>query len=479
MSDPFIALDAVAQAELVRRGDATPSELVEAAIARLERVNPRLNAVIHPLYDKARAAARDPHLPDGAFRGVPLLLKDIFGYSAGDPYHMGMKILRERGFVAPHDTYLVSKLRAAGFVFIGRTNAPELGTIPSTEPLTYGPTHNPWDPTRSPGGSSGGSAAAVTAGVVPLAHANDGGGSIRIPASACGVVGLKPSRGRVSFGPDLGDGVGGLAVEGSVSRTVRDTAAFLDVIAGLMPGDPYTAPPPPRPFREEVGSDPGSLRIGLMTQAPASATMVDADCVAATEDAAKLLATLGHQVETSHPLALDDMETFQHFGTMFAVSTARIFDGIGELIGTTLGPDDVEPFNWALAEMGGACSARQYLRTVDWLFGYTRRVATWWADGFDLLLTPTLPEPPWTLGGFHGIDPMMAGLRAQSLCAFTGPFNMTGQPAISLPLTWSAAGLPIGVQLVAAYGREDVLLRVAAQLEQARPWAERRPPIAA
>ena len=477
MTDPFRDLDAVAQADLVRRGDATSRELVDAAIARAERVNPQLNAILTPFYERARKAAVDPGLPRGPLSGVPFLMKDLMGYAAGEPYHMGMKALRD--FVAPHDTYLAEKIRASGLVVIGRTNVPELSTIPSTEPLEYGATHNPWDPTRSPGGSSGGSAAAVAAGVVPVAHANDGGGSIRIPASVCGLVGLKPSRGRVSLGPDLGDGVGGLSVDGSVSRSVRDTAVLLDVMEGLMPGDPYTAPAPQRPYREEVGIEPGSLRIGVLTQAPASATMVHADCVAATEDAAKLLASLGHRVELTHPAALDEMETFQHFGIMFATSTARILDAVGQLLGRPLVQDDVEPFNWALAEMGSAVSARDYLRTVDWLFAYTRRVASWWADGWDLLLTPTLPEPPWTLGGFHGIDPMLAGLRAQSLCAFTGPFNMTGQPAISLPLAWNDAGLPIGVQLVAAYGREDVLLRVAAQLESARPWAGRRPPISA
>jgi amidase len=477
MTDRFQWLDAVAQAELVRTGEVTPGELVEAAIARAERVNPALHAILTPLYEKARAAAQDPGLPGGPLHGVPFLLKDLMGYSAGDPYHMGMAALRD--FVAPHDTYLAQKIRAAGLVVIGKTNVPELGTIPSTEPLAYGPSHNPWDPTRSPGGSSGGSAAAVAAGVVPVAHANDGGGSIRIPASVCGLVGLKPSRGRSSFGPDLGDGVGGLSVEGSVSRTVRDTAVLLDVIEGLMPGDPYVAPAPQRPYREEVDADPGSLRIGVMMQAPASSTAVDPDCVAAAEDVAALLAELGHRVEASHPAALDEMETFQHFGIMFATSTARILDAVGDLLGRTLGPEDVEPFNWALAEMGSAVSARNYLRTVDWLFGYTRRVAAWWADGFDLLLTPTLPEPPWTLGGFHAVDPMMAGLRSQTLCAFTGPFNMTGQPAISVPLCWNGDGLPIGVQLVAAYGREDVLLRVAAQLERARPWADRHPPISA
>ncbi|MEB2284876.1 MAG: hypothetical protein B6D46_12390 [Polyangiaceae bacterium UTPRO1] len=479
MSDPYQWLDAVAQAELVRRGEVAPHELVAAAIARAERVNPELNAIITPLYEKARAAAIDPQLPAGAFHGVPMLLKDIFGYSAGDAYHMGMRALRDAGFVAPHDTHLVAKLRQAGFLFLGRTNVPELGTIPSTESLAYGPAHNPWDAARSPGGSSGGSAAAVAAGVVAVAHANDGGGSIRIPASACGVVGMKPSRGRISFGPDLGDGVGGLAVEGCVSRTVRDTAAYLDVVEGMMAGDPYGAPPPRRPYREEVGASAGTLRIGVMTKAPSGVAAVDPQCAAAADGAAALLADLGHRVEASHPAALDDQETFQHFSVMFATSTARILDAVGQLIGRQLGADDVEPFNWALAEMGSAVSARQYLGTADWLFAYTRRVADWWASGFDLLLTPTLPEPPWALGSFHGVDPLTAGLRAQALCAFTGPFNMTGQPAISLPLAWSATGLPIGVQLVAAYGREDLLLRVAAQLEQARPWADRRPPIVA
>jgi amidase len=478
MSDPLMFVDATAQAEMIRRGDARPEELVEAAIARIERLNPRLNAVIHLLFEKARAQVAGGALPEGALRGVPFLLKDIFGYTAGDPYHMSVRPLRDVGFVAPHDTYLAAKLRAAGLVFLGRTNCSELGTLPTVEAEAYGPSRNPWDETRSTGGSSGGSAAAVASGMVPAAHANDGGGSIRIPASCCGLVGLKPSRGRVSLGPDLAEAVGGLAVEGCVSRSVRDTAALLDVVEGEMPGDPYTAPPPSRPFVREVGADPGRLRIGLVTAMPGGLGTTHPDAIAAAEDAARLLESLGHGVEPSHPAALDDLEVGQHFAVMFACYTARLFEVLAMLTGREIGPDDVEPINWMLASTGRACSATQFLASADWLNDYRRRVASWWAGGFDLLLTPTLPEPPPLLGSFAAApDDMSAGgMRATQYTAFVAPFNMTGQPAVSLPLHWNGQGLPIGVQLVAAYGREDLLIRVASQLEQARPWADRRPP---
>src|SRR5881296_2063993 len=268
MSDELAFLDATAQADLVQRRKVSPVELVDAAIARIERLDRELNAVIIPLFEKARAQAASPALPNGFFRGVPFLLKDIICHSAGDPYHAGMKLLRKLGWVEHEDTHLVAKFRAAGLVFLGRTNTPELGTLPTTEPDAYGPTRNPWDTGRSSGGSSGGSAAAVASGMVPAAHGNDGGGSIRIPASACGLVGLKPSRGRTSFGPDLGDALGGLVGEGVLTRSVRDTAAILDAIAGAMPGDPYTAPPPARPYREEVGRKPGKLRVGVLSRAP-------------------------------------------------------------------------------------------------------------------------------------------------------------------------------------------------------------------
>jgi amidase len=481
-ADTLAFLDATAQADLVRRREVTPIELVDAAIARIERLNPTLNAVIHPLFEKARALAASADLPDGPFRGVPFLMKDMFGYTAGDPYHMGLRALRDVGFIAPHDTHLAAKLRRAGLVFLGRTNTPELGTLPTTEPEAYGPSRNPWDTSRTTGGSSGGSAAAVASGMVAAAHANDGGGSIRIPASACGVVGLKPSRGRISLGPDVGEGFGGLVAEGVVSRSVRDTAALLDIVAGPMPGDPYTAPPPPVPFVRALEGRPRRLRVGVLTDTPCGIRPTHPECIAAADDAARLLESLGHAVEVSHPIALDEPDMWQHFTTMYATHHARLHDVLAMLTGTRLGPGDLDAINWTLAEMGRTVSAAQYLFTLDWLHGYGRRMAGWWDDGFDLLVTPTLPEPPPVLGTFapSGDDPAVAGLRAQQFASFTLPFNMTGQPAISLPLHWSAdGGLPVGVQLVGGYGREDLLLQVAAHLEDARPWAQRRPTVSA
>ena len=481
MMDDFADLDATAQADLVRRGAVTPRELVEAAIARIEALNPQLNAVIHPRFERARRLAASPDLPAGPFRGVPFLVKDLLCYEAGEPFHMGARPLRDAGFVAPGDTYLVEKFRAAGFVILGRTNTPELGTLPTTESDAYGPARNPWNPERSTGGSSGGSAAAVAARMVAAAHGNDGGGSIRIPASACGLVGLKPSRGRTSFGPDLGDVMGGMVAEGVVTRSVRDTAAILDAIAGYMPGDPYTAPPPARAYLQEVGAHPEALRIGVLGRAPCEAFALHPEAVTAVEEAGRLLESLGHSVEAGHPRALDETEAGQHFSVMYANALCGMVNLVGMLVGREIRPEDVDPLNWALAELGRACSASQYLATIEFLQGYTRRMAGWWAGGFDLLLTPTLPEPPPPLGTFTPArdNPVIAGMRASQYASFTSPFNLTGQPAVSLPLHWTADGLPVGVQLVAAYGREDLLVRVASQLEVAKPWGVRRPPISA
>jgi len=478
MADDLALLDATAQAELVRRRAVSPRELVDAAIARIEKTNPKLNAVITPLFEKARAAA-SAGLPDGPFRGVPFVLKDLFCHSAGDPYHAGMRLLRELRWVEPADTHLAARFRAAGFVFVGRTNVPELGPVPTTEPIAYGPTRNPWDPSRSPGGSSGGSAAAVAAGMVPAAHANDGGGSIRIPASECGLVGLKPSRGRVSLGPDVGESWAGMAIEHAVTRSVRDTAAILDAVAGYMPGDPYTAPPPLRPFRDEVGAPAGSLRVGLLLAAPGGQVQVHPECAAAARDAGRLLESLGHRVEDSHPAALDDPESALAPVTIIGAWTARDLAYWSARTGKTIGPGDVEPMIWGIAEMGRAVTGVEYIQAVEKLHAYSRGVIGWWSEGFDLLLTPTLPEPPPKLGEFDATptDPLRGFARGGAFVAFTLPFNVTGQPAISLPLHWSRDGLPIGVQLVAAYGREDVLIRVAAQLEAARPWKDRRPPL--
>ena len=476
MTEDLSTLDATAQAELVRRGDVSPLELVDAAIARIERLNPQLNAVITPLFDKARTQAQSRELSDGPFRGVPFLLKDIGAHSAGDPFHAGMRTLRDRRWIERNDTHLAAKFRAAGFIFLGKTNTPELGLVPTTEPAAYGPTRNPWDPSRSAGGSSGGAASAVASGMVPAAHATDGGGSIRIPASHCGLVGLKTSRGRVSIGPDASERWGGFAVENSVTRTVRDTAAILDVIAGYVAGDPYAAPDPTRRFSAEVGASPGRLRIGLTTRAP-SGIPVAPECIAAAESGARLLGSLGHRVEESHPAALSDPEMMRAFGTILATATARALDMWGEKIGEAITRDGVEPMTWAFAELGRSTSAQDYLHATQFAQTQTRRIVNWWAQGFDLLLTPTTAEPPPVLGSFESPpDNPLAGLfRAGPFSTFTSPFNMTGQPAISLPLHWSDAGLPIGIQLVAAYGREDTLIRVASQLEEAQPWNRRRP----
>jgi amidase len=481
MTDQFATLDATAQAELVRRGDVQPSELVEAAIERAERLNPELNAVITPLYEKARAQAASAELPDGPFRGVPLLLKDLLLQTRGDPHHAGTRFLKELGWVSDRDTYLAAKLRAAGFVFLGKTNVPELGPLPTTEPEAYGPTRNPWNLDHSPGGSSGGSAAAVAAGIVPAAHANDGGGSIRVPASECGLVGLKPTRGRTSLGPDIGDYWAGAVIEHVVTRSLRDTAAILDAVAGPMPGDPYWASPPERPFLEEVGAPPGQLRIGLATKALHPEVSTHADCVAAAAACAKLLESLGHRVEEAHPLAFEDPDFFASVGRISVAGVAHDCANWEEKIGRPLREGDVEPYTWTLREVGRHLTATQYLEAVEAVQTASRRAAAWWDEGWDLLLTPTLCEPPPRLGGFKPTsdDPFAPAARALAICTFTMPLNFTGQPAISLPLHWNEAGLPIGVQLAAAYGREDLLIRVAAQLEQARPWKDRWPPIRA
>lgn len=483
MTDDDLAfLDATAQAELVRSGDLSPIELVDAAVNRIEKVNPEINAVIHPLFDKARATAGGA-LSDGPFRGVPIVLKDLDGPSKGDPHHCGNKLLKEIGAVGDHDTYLFEKLYAAGFIPVGKTNTPELGLMPTTEPEAYGPTRNPWSTDHGAGGSSGGSAAAVASGMVAVGHAGDGGGSIRIPSSACGIFGLKPTRGRVSLGPDHGEAWNGLVVRHVVTRSVRDSAAVLDVLAGPMPGDPYYAPPPAQPFASEVGADPGQLRIGIRTKAPLVEVATDSECVAAAQDAARLLESLGHTVEDASPAALDERETMGSFVVVLTTSVVRDLREIGEKAGREVGPDDVEPQTWAYYEMGLHNTAVQYLDAIEAAHAWSRRVASWWqpasagGGGFDLLLTPTMAEPPPALGDLVATkdDPWRGMARATPFAAYAGGFNVTGQPAVSVPLYWSTSNLPIGVQLVAPYAREDLLLRVASQLEAARPWADRRP----
>jgi amidase len=476
MPDDLAFVDATAQAELVSSGQALPHELVDAAIDRVEKLNGELNAVVTKLFEKARAAAA-AELPDGPLRGVPFLLKDLGARSEGDPYAEGLKAARMAGYVADHGSVVTQRSRAAGLVCIGRTNTPELGLVPTTEGEAYGPCRNPWDTSRSAGGSSGGSAAAVASGMVPVAHASDGGGSIRIPASECGLVGLKPSRGRVPLWPDVAEGWGGMVVEGALSRSVRDMAVMLDVAGGPCPGDLHTPPQPLRPYRQEVGTDPGRLRIGLLTTAPDPSIATHPECVAAAEGVARLLESLGHTVEPDSPRALADPDIGQAFLPCYGTWTALELDWWSQLLGRALTAEDVEPATWAVAEVGRTVSGTQFVASLFAIHQYSARVQRWWAEGWDLLLTPTISEPPPPLGEYAAPpeNPFWPITRAVVEVAYTLPFNMTGQPAISLPLHWTADGLPVGVQLVAAYGREDLLLRVAAQLEQARPWADRRP----
>ena len=478
MQDEFAFLDATAQADLVRSGQVSALELVDAAIARIERINPKINAVITTCFEAARDLARSAHLPDGPFHGVPFLIKDLDVFVENQPFHGGTTFLKDIDWHADHDSYLVGAYKRAGLVALGKTNTPEFGLTITTEPRSYGPSHNPWNLEHSTGGSSGGSAAAVASGLVPLAHAGDGGGSIRIPSSECGLVGLKPSRGRISHGPDYGEYWSGLVTSHVLSRSVRDSARMLDLSAGYYPGDPYVAPAPHRPYEAELGDKVGKLRIGFLNRHTNPDLSMAPDCAEAVDKTAKLLTELGHQVEEAYPAALDEFgPTTEHFMNLVASWVRATLDAWGDKIGRQLSAEDVEPGTWMLAEIGATITAAQYIATVQWMHSYTRRMAAWWEKGFDLLLTPTIGVPPPRLGELvpPADDPAGALMKALPIVSFVAPFNMTGQPAISLPLHWNGEGLPIGVQFVAAYGREDVLIRLAAQLEKAAPWSDRHP----
>ena len=466
-------LDATAQADLVRRGEVTPSELVEAAIARIEGVNPKLDAVIRTRFDAARQEAAGD-LPDGPFRGVPTLFKDLGCTVAGEPTAFGLGPLRDLAF--PVTSYVAGHFRSAGFVVLGRTNTPELGTTVTTEPLSFPPARNPWDTRHSTGGSSGGSAAAVASGMVAVAHASDGGGSIRIPSSECGLVGLKPTRGRVSHGPVTGEAWAGSSTDGAVARTVRDAAGVLDAISQPMPGDPYYAPPLPRPLTREVGADPGRLRIGVLDHPGEDGYLDDPECRAAVAGAAALLESLGHQVEQSAPSAMFERPILQHFGNVIAADTEATMQAFEALLGRPITDDEIEPRNAAYRRAGRELGAPAYLQSRAWLGMWARRMADWWAT-HDLLVTPTVGAPPPELGWFTEAGQEREGARVASFIPYTAQFNLTGQPAVSLPLHWTPSGLPVGVQLVAAYGREDILVRAASQLEQAAPWSDRHPPV--
>jgi amidase len=449
--------------------------LVEAAIERIERVNPQLNAVITPMYEEARASA-EGELPQGPFTGVPYLLKDLLAAYAGVRMTAGSAFTSD--FVPDRDTELVRRLKRSGLIVVGKTNTPEYGILPTTEPALFGPTRNPWDPTRATGGSSGGSAAAVASRMVPIAHANDGGGSIRIPASCCGVFGLKPTRARNPLGPTFGDMFSGLVAEHAVSLSVRDSAALLDATAGPDIGDPYWAPPAARPFTHEVGADAGRLRIAFSTRAPSGVT-VHPECVAAVRDAAALCADLGHEVEEAAPAFRGELLT-PFFMTIWSAGCTWTIDGAAQATGRTPSSDQFEPGTWVLYEMGKRRGASEYLMALQVLQMVSRDVARFFVD-HDIWLTPTLALPPLPLGSFDPTpDNPLAGMqKAAEFVPFTPLSNVTGQPAMSMPLYWSSEGLPIGTHFVGRFGDEATLFRLAAQLEAARPWAARRPPVCA
>jgi amidase len=471
----YASYDGLGLAELVAKGEVTPSELVEEAIARIEKHNPVLNAVVYEIYDEARKNARRaaPSVP-GPFHGVPFVLKDILGEYRGVPTTSACRFMQ--GGPSRFDAELVVRYKRAGFIALAKTNAPELGLMPTTEPTLYGPCRNPWNPDHSTGGSSGGSAAAVAAGIVPIGHANDGGGSIRIPAACCGLVGLKPTRARNPLGPMLGDIMNGFVSEHVVTRTVRDSAAVLDCTAGPDVGDPYWAPPPERPYLEEVSRDPGRLRIASWTK-KLDGRPIDPECVAAVEETARLCSDLGHEIVEAAP-PVDMATIFDPFMAIWAAGCTALINARALSTGEKPRPELFEPFTWALYERGKGVTAAQYQISVGAIQIVSRRVAAFFEE-HDAWLSPTLGAPPVRIGTLDQSESDLdkAFEQLMDYVPFTPVFNATGQPAISLPLHWSADGLPVGVHLAARFGDEGLLYRIAGQLEQARPWIDRKPPI--
>lgn len=458
-------------AALVAKGDVTPLELVDQAIERIEVVNGSLNAVVTRLYDRARDRARlyagACDLPSGPLAGVPFLVKDLVASVAGTRQTEGSRAFAD--CIASTNSLLVDRFEAAGLIIIAKTNTPEFGLVPVTEPALFGPCRSPWDLGRTPGGSSGGSAAAVAAGVVPMAHANDGGGSIRIPASCCGLFGLKPTRGRNPIESE--DGPLDLLVEHAVTRSVRDSAALLDATrisqVGLRPGQRYF---------DEVATPPGRLRVAVQTHAPAGSA-VHPDCVAAAEDAAALCEALGHAVTVSAP-PVDGEEVTVAFMDVWSTSATSAIDDWSRVFDTTATQTTFEPLTWALAHRGRGFDRAHMMRALQALLQASRQIAEW-MDNYDVWLTPVLAEPPLPIGALDAIngDPLAGFWRARDFVPFTPIANITGQPAMSVPLFINDAGLPIGVQFAGRCGDEATLFRLAGQLERARPWIDHRPPI--
>ncbi|HOM30160.1 MAG TPA: amidase [Deltaproteobacteria bacterium] len=486
--------DGIGLAELVKKGLVSAAEVLEEAIERIERVNPKINAVILRMYDSARRAVSS-RLPEGPFTGVPFLLKDLLTACAGVPLSMGCRAYRD--YVPPVDSELMRRYRASGVVVAGKTNTPEFGLVAVTEPELFGPTRNPWDLGRTPGGSSGGSAAAVASGMVPMASGGDGGGSIRIPASHCGLFGLKPTRGRTPTGPYYGEIWQGAAVEHVITRTVRDSAAMLDAIHGADPGSPYVIPGPQRSYLEEAGSDPSRLRIAFTTRSPLG-TPVDPECTNAVTDAARLLSELGHDVEEDEP-DIDGHALAKSYFTMYFGEVAADIAEMEQVLARKVTHKDVEEPTWSLKLLGDAFSSGEFVLAVRRWNTFARSMAAF-HQRYDLYLTPTVAAPPVRIGELKpkpaeetamkivnalGLGRLirMSGIADKlavenlSKTPFTQLANLTGQPAMSVPLYWSETGLPIGVQFVARFGDEATLFRLAGQLERARPWAEKRPAI--
>jgi len=492
--DDYTECDATELSARIARGELSPSELLEEAIAAIERVNPRLNAVVHRMYDQARALAKDP-LPDGPFRGVPMVVKDFDGYVKDVPFTASCRLLE--GYVPDHDSEAIARLRRAGFLFVAKTNCPELALLGTTEPKWRGATLNPYDLGRSTGGSSGGSAALVAARAIPIGYGGDGGGSLRIPASHCGLVALKASRGRIPVGPDSGEIWGGYTQWGILSRSVRDTAALVDVMAGPMPGDPYTTPPLPGPLAAEVGRDPGRLRIGFHA-GTLYGREVDPQHAEATQKVAAHLEKLGHQVEAVKP-EIDKEALTRSYLTQVAVGIADEIEVFAQWTGRKPEPELFEVETWFMNQIGRVTSALELTRAHAAVQTAGRAMATF-HQRYDLFLCPTTAYPPIRIGEL-ALDPAkraaLALLRAVPVAAVlrkvleifsasfvertpnTQLFNQTGQPAISLPLGQATDEMPIGVQIAAPLGREVLLIRVAAQLEAEHPWIARRPRIVA
>jgi Asp-tRNA(Asn)/Glu-tRNA(Gln) amidotransferase A subunit family amidase len=461
--------DGMGLAELVRKRDVKPEEVLETTLARAAELNPALNAIVTPLYDEARRALA-AGLPEGPFTGVPYVIKELVVSVRGAATTSASRLLEKN--VAAADSEIVARCRRAGLVIFGKTNSSEFGLAAATEPALYGVTRNPWDRERSPGGSSGGSAAAVAAGILPMGHATDGGGSIRIPASCCGLFGLKPTRGRITAGPEGGEGLAGLAHQHAVTWSVRDSAALLDATAGSLPGDPYYPAPPQGSYLSEMEREPGRLRIAFSVEAPGGSP-VDPDCRAAVETAAKLCAELGHEVMEASP-AFDHEAMRAGFLAVFQANTAA---NVGRVTGGGLPAEGlVEPLTRAVAEQGLAMPAAVYIRHLQALHRESRRIARFFED-HDVWLTPTLATQPKPIGTFATDTDDADGWmdRMLAFIPFTWLFNVTGQPAMSVPLGMSGGGLPVGCHFAARYGEEDLLFRLAAQLERAAPWRGRRP----